>query len=222
VSRDCTLACEATSDVFYWYRRGVLACPVGTGGRERVSAAAAARAGNAGREASGCENCLLSSHPPPRSRRNLPLLVGCTMLSFYVFLALLGTGPVLSTAPVECIAVSPILADPDKNNCAEQMHDSHPSGRIRPLNQSEVVRTVLLSSQFWPMPSMSRGVINCAKQFLSHPFSRIRSFDQWAVDRDPVLTLTTSAKIGKTAIGCSCPDRPESGRLQYQVALVKT
>jgi len=28
------------------------------------------------------------------------------------------------------IAVSPILADPDKNNCAEQMHDSHPSGRI--------------------------------------------------------------------------------------------
>jgi len=55
------------------------------------------------------------------------------------------------------IAVPPILADPDKNNCAEQMHDSHPSGRIRPLNQSEVVR----------------------------------------------------------AVGCSCPDRPESGRLQY-------
>ena len=32
------------------------------------------------------------------------------------------------------IAVSPILADPDKNNCAEQMHDSHPSARIRPLD----------------------------------------------------------------------------------------
>jgi len=55
------------------------------------------------------------------------------------------------------IAVSPLLADRDKNNCAEQMHDSHPSSRIRPLDQSEVVRTV----------------------------------------------------------GCSCPDRPESGRLQY-------
>jgi len=54
----------------------------------------------AGREASGCEYCLLSSHPPPRSGRNLPLLVGCTMVSFYVFLALLGTYPVLSTAPV--------------------------------------------------------------------------------------------------------------------------
>jgi len=26
--------------------------------------------------------------------------VGCTMVSFYVFLALLGTDPVLSTAPV--------------------------------------------------------------------------------------------------------------------------
>ena len=59
---------------------------------------------------------------------------------------------------------------------------------------------ILLSFQFWPMPSMSRGVINCAKQFLSHPFSRIKSFDQWAVDRDPVLTSTTSATIGKTAI----------------------
>jgi len=58
----------------------------------------------------------------------------------------------------------------------------------------------LLSSQFWPMPSMSRGVINCAKQFLSHPFSRRKLFDQWAVDREPVLTSTTSAKIGKTAI----------------------
>jgi len=59
---------------------------------------------------------------------------------------------------------------------------------------------LLLSFQFWPMPSISRGVINCAKQFLSHPFSRIKSFDQWAVDRDPVLTSTTSTKIRKTAI----------------------
>jgi len=42
----------------------------------------------------------------------------------------------------EGIAVSPILADPDKNNCAEQMHDCHLSGRIRPLDQSEVVQTV--------------------------------------------------------------------------------
>jgi len=97
VSQDCTLACEATSYFFYWYERGVLACS--RRGRW-LSAAAAARAGNAGRQASGCENCLLSSHPPPRSGRNLPLLVGCTMVSFYEFLALLGTDPVLSTAPV--------------------------------------------------------------------------------------------------------------------------
>jgi len=33
------------------------------------------------------------------------------------------------------IAVSPILADPDENNCAEQMHNSHPFGRIRALGQ---------------------------------------------------------------------------------------
>jgi len=68
---------------------------------------------------------------------------------------------------------------------------------------------VLLSSQLWPMPSMSRGVINCAKQFLSHPFSRIKLFDQLAVDREPVLTSTTSAKIGKTAIDCSLLLIPE-------------
>jgi len=47
---------------------------------------------------------------------------------------------------------------------------------------------------------MSRRVINCAKLCLSHPFDRIKWIRQWAVDRDPVLTSTTSAKIGKTAI----------------------
>jgi len=43
---------------------------------------------------------VFSSHPPPRVGDNLPLLVGRTMVSLYVFLALLGTDPVLSTAPV--------------------------------------------------------------------------------------------------------------------------
>jgi len=37
---------------------------------------------------------------------------------------------------------------------------------------------VLLSSQFWPIPSMSRGVINSVKQRLSHPLSRIKSIDE--------------------------------------------
>jgi len=60
--------------------------------------------------------------------------------------------------------------------------------------------SVLLSCQFLPIPSMSRGVINSVKQRLSHPLSRIKSIDQWAVDPNPFLTLTTSAKIGKTAI----------------------
>jgi len=41
---------------------GCLLATAGAGGRERVSAAAADRAGYAGREAPGCENCLLSSH----------------------------------------------------------------------------------------------------------------------------------------------------------------
>jgi len=59
---------------------------------------------------------------------------------------------------------------------------------------------LLLPSQFWPIPSMSRRVINCEKLCLSHPFGRIKWIRQWAVDRDPVLTSTTSAKIGKTAI----------------------
>jgi len=81
-------------------RERCLLAPAGAGGRERVSAAAAARAGNAGREASGCENYSLSSHPPPRSGRNLPLLVGCTMVFFHLFIAPLGVDLVLSTAPV--------------------------------------------------------------------------------------------------------------------------
>ena len=70
--------------------------------------------------------------------------------------------------------------------------------------EGAVVMWVLLSSQFWPIPSMSRRVINCAKLCLSQPFSRIKWIRQWAVDRDPVLPSTTSAKIGKTAIvGCA-------------------
>jgi len=44
------------------------------------------------------------------------------------------------------------------------------------------------------------SVITCEQLCLSHPFSRIKWIRQWAVDRDPVLNSTTSAKIGKTAI----------------------
>ena len=75
--------------------------------------------------------------------------------------------------------------------------------RSRYLLYAPLHSVLMLSSQFWPMLSMSRGVINCAKLFLSHRFSRIKSFDQRAVDRDPFLTSTTSAKIGKTAISHS-------------------
>jgi len=58
----------------------------------------------------------------------------------------------------------------------------------------------LLSSAYWPIPSMSRRVINSAKLCLSQSFSRIKWIDQWAVDQDPVLTSTTSAQTGKTTI----------------------
>jgi len=65
------------------------------------------------------------------------------------------------------------------------------------------------------MLSMSRGVINCAKLLLSHRFSRIKSFDQWAVDRDPFLTSTTSAKIGKRAIYRTLRTVSDSPNLSY-------
>ena len=79
---------------------------------------------------------------------------------------------------------------------------SHQPDDVQPVadNDKLDVSCLLLSSQFWPMLSMSRGVIKCAKLFFSHRLSRIKSFDQWAVDRVPFLTSTTSAKIGKTAI----------------------
>jgi len=76
------------------------------------------------------------------------------------------------------------------------------TGRFQ-RGQARCRGALLLSSQFSPIPSMSRGVINIVKQRLSHPFSRIKSIDQWAVDPDPFLTLNTSARIGKTAIKCS-------------------
>jgi len=49
---------------------------------------------------------------------------------------------------------------------------------------------------------MPRGVINSLKQRLSHPLCRTKVIEQWAVDPDPFLTSTTSAKIGKTTILC--------------------
>ena len=61
-------------------------------------------------------------------------------------------------------------------------------------------KCILLSSRFWPIPSMSRGVISSVKQRLSHPFSRMKSIDQWAVDPVHFLTLATSAKTEKTAV----------------------
>jgi len=54
--------------------------------------------------------------------------------------------------------------------------------------------------EWYIFATMSRRVINCAKLCLSHPFDLIKWIRQWPVDRDSVLTSTTSAKIGKTAI----------------------
>jgi len=50
------------------------------------------------------------------------------------------------------------------------------------------------------------------KQRLTHPFSRIESIHQWAVAPEPFMTLTTSAKTGKTAIF-----RPFQGTLEVNV-----
>ena len=79
---------------------------------------------------------------------------------------------------------------------------------------------LLLPSQFWPIPSMSRRVINCAKLFPSHPFDRIKWIRQWAVDRDPVLTSTTSAKIEKTAInGVALVDSASHPQLRADIGI---
>jgi len=64
---------------------------------------------------------------------------------------------------------------------------------------------------------MSRGVINSVKQRLSHPVSRIKLIDQWAVEPDPFLTLNTSGKFGKTAIA---PEkRPASSRVLKRLSV---
>jgi len=76
--------------------------------------------------------------------------------------------------------------------------DTHHTDWLKSTCGEVLLHEILLPSQFWPIPSMSRRVINCAKLCLSHPFDRIKWIRQWAVDRDPVLTSTTSAKIGKT------------------------
>jgi len=68
------------------------------------------------------------------------------------------------------------------------------------LSRKQCTAEEFLPSHFSPIPSMSRPVINSAKLCLSHLLSRIKWIDQWAVDPDPVLTSTSSAKIGKAVM----------------------
>ena len=55
------------------------------------------------------------------------------------------------------------------------------------------MRTILLSSQIWPMPLMSRGVINCAKPQVHswHGYGYLLCFSQ-------KLDLGASASVAKS------------------------
>ena len=90
-----------------------------------------------------------------------------------------------------------------KNDCRHSWSGHELRVRLPSMERVVFGALVLLSSQLWPIPSMSRRVINCAKLCLSHPSSRIKWIRQWGLDQDPVLTSTTSDKIGKTAKLCS-------------------
>jgi len=77
----------------------------------------------------------------------------------------------------------------------------------RPLREGYMLRATMrcakitFAAAIAVFPILADPVdINSVKQRLSHPLSRIKLIDQWAVDPDPFLTSTTSAKIGKTAI----------------------
>jgi len=61
-----------------------------------------------------------------------------------------------------------------KTNLPSGKHTAHCPSR-HTLRKS---KTLLLSSQFWPIPSTSRRVINCATLCLSHPFSRMKGIRQ--------------------------------------------
>jgi len=59
------------------------------------------------------------------------------------------------------------------------------------------ILAIFLSFPCWPIPSMSRGVINCWKLFLSHPFSRI--------------SRSTNGQLTET-LTCTGPHQPNLGR----------
>ena len=68
-------------------------------------------------------------------------------------------------------------------------------------------RALLLPFEVWPMLSMSRRMINCANLCLSLTFGQIMWIRKLAVNRDSVLSSTTSAKFGKTAVYKGKPRR---------------
>jgi len=90
---------------------------------------------------------------------------------------------------------------------------------------STTTLTLLLSSQFWPIPSMSRRVINCAQLCLSHPFSRKKWIGQWAVDPDPVLTcdhIDQNWEDSNPAEALGCTSQNGQNRLSSAITCLET
>jgi len=85
----------------------------------------------------------------------------------------------------------------ESKNAATALCDFFP-GWLRPAGRARS-QSLLLPSQFWPILFFLRGVISGEKLCHSHSFSPNKWIDEWSVDPHPVLTLTTSAKVEKTA-----------------------
>jgi len=151
----------------------------------------------------------MGHEPPTRTIDEKVARSGVTLLRISPILGAYNRRPVRGrhvASPIDILRIVLWHCQVCSKGPKESVRDGTPTtwgGVAKPGDRTvgkRVIVVILLSSQFWPMLSMSRGVINCVKQFLSHPLSRIKWVDQWAVDRDPVLTSTSSTKIGKTAM----------------------
>jgi len=90
-----------------------------------------------------------------------------------------------------------------------------------PPSWSNATTTTVNQPHGAPLAQVSR-VINCEQLCLSHPFSRIKWIRHWAVDRDPVLKSTPSAKLGKTAIPFNNQGSPFNNHCKAVFSTVST
>jgi len=118
-------------------------------------------------------------------KRRSMLHLSCSNWPWRANLGGIGNTALASVADGETARREP--AQPSRLSGAKSHIDARATVGLVPTRPHHFGMVFLVSYQFWPIPSMLlRWVINSAKLSLSHPLSRIKWINQWAIDQSPL------------------------------------